>query len=290
MPNGGISLLPEEMRGKEEEELKSKEEEKEEKHELYVPGKEKGAQGAEGLELGTLPTPTPPKSAPPPIEKKEKKAVPIVPYKRRPEGAPEPPKPTAAPPKRALRVSLIPEEEEEKKLNIGARKITLGVMVGIMAALIAAGAFLIWSGTNAKQAEIDKINQDIAGVRAQLDALKQQEAELYTFEKKLEMVEDITLNHVYTTKIFEFLENNTLADVWYDAYLSSSEGKVNLSANTSDLLTAAKQITHFEKQEELMKVEVNNFQTTLNDFNQVTGVGFEVQLIFNDGFLLPENE
>jgi cell division protein FtsL len=290
MPNGGISLLPEEMRRKEEEELEKKEKPGKEKHKLFVPGRERGQQGAEDFDLDELPKPRPSEddsAERPPV--KPKKPEKIIPYKPRPAGAPPAPKPAKQEPKRSLRVSLIPEEKKERKLNVSRRKIFLGAIVAVEIILVAASAFFVWNMTRAKQAEIEKIEQDISRVQNQLQELKKEEAELYIFEKKIESVEGLLAGHIHQNKVFGFLEKNTLKDVWYESYIASSDGKVNLSVNAKDMMRAARQIAQFHLQDELTNVDVNNFQASTDDLGRVTGAGFDLQLIFTEGYLLDQD-
>ena len=65
---------------------------------------------------------------------------------------------------------------------------------------------------------------------------------------------------------------------------------VNLRAKTSELKTAAKQIAHIDAQEEVMEVNVNNFQTNINELGQIIDASFEIQIIFQEGFLLETEE
>lgn len=288
MPDGGISLLPEEMREKEGEELKEKKPEPKDRPELYVPGRQEGP-----TEPESVPTPPPPPAKPdsPKPESPAEKEEPIIPYKQRPKkpGA-KPPKRKTPPPKRSLRVSLIPEEEPEKKMNIRGRKIFLAVLVGIEIIALAGIAFFLQAGINSKNNQINEIDADIAAVKEQLDSLRDQEQDLFLFEDKMAVMDELLSGHVYNSKIFTFLEEHTLPDVWYTSFISSSEGSVNLKASTKDLKTAAKQVAHLQSQEEIISINVNNFITNINDLGEVVDATFEMQINFNENFLLNTAE
>lgn len=301
MPNGGISLLPEEMRKKEEEELERKEKAPEKRPELYVPGKQEGPKEPESIGVGAPASPgqgRPPAEPPrveapaptPPAPKAEPEEV--VPFKQRPKQArPEPPKrkgPT--PPRRSLMVSLIPEEEEEKKINIRGRKIALAVIVGVEIIVLAGGAMFLSTAIESKNAQINQIGSDIQATQQQLTSLREEQKDLYLFEEKLNVMGKLLDGHVYTSKVFSFLEEHTLPDIWYESYISTSDGVVNLRAKTSGLKTAAKQIAHIDAQEEVMEINVNNFQTNINELGQIVDASFEMQIIFTEGFLLTIEE
>jgi hypothetical protein len=292
MPNGGISLLPEEMRKKEEEEFARKETTPKKRPELYVPGKQEGPKEPESIGGPTAGPPKPkPPTPPPPEPRKEPEE--IVPFKQRPKQArPEPPKrKVPPPPKRSLRVSLIPEEIPEKKaINIKGRKIALAVIVVIEIIILGGGAMFLSTAIESKNTQINQIDQDIQAVQQQLAGLREEQKDLYIFEEKLNVIDDLLAGHIYTSKVFNFLEAHTLPDVWYESYISTSDGVVNLRAKTSDLKIAAKQIAHIEAQEEVGEVNVNNFQTNVNELGQIIDASFEMQIIFQDGFLLVTEE
>jgi len=297
MPDGGISLLPEEMRKQEEEELKEKAPVPPDRPELYVPGKQSGPAEPKSFGIGQRP-PTPPAEPPrapaPPAPAPEKKpeSEEIVPFKQRPkQPRPEPPKrQAAAAPKRSLRVSLIPEEVPEKKINIRGRQITLVVIVVLEVIVLGAAAFLFQNGINSKNKEIGKIDTDIMAIKTQLSDLQDQQKELYLFEDKLNVMNQLLAGHVYTSHVFTFLEEHTLPDIWYKSYISTKQGSVSLSVATSDLKTAARQIAHLEMQPEVLSINVNNFQTEIDDLGQILGATFEMQIIFNEDFLLAAEE
>ena len=288
MPNGGISLLPEEMRKKEEEELEKREQAAEKRPELYVPGKQEGPKEPKSFGVGQPPKQVP-KAPTPPIQKPQAKPEAIAPFKQRPKQArPTPPPRKQAPPapKRSLRVSLIPEETEEKTINIKGRKIGLTITVVIEIIILGAGMFFLQSAIASKNDQINKIGSDIDAVKTQLNDLRTQEQDLYVFEEKLNVMGDLLDSHIYSSKIFSFLEAHTLPDVWYPAYISTDEGVVTLRASTSNLKTAAKQIAHIKAQEEVFQINVNNFQTNIDDLGQIIDSTFEIQIIFNEDFLI----
>ena len=293
MPNGGISLLPEEMREAEEEELKSKTEEKGGKpHELYVPERTPGAPTPEEMKPAGgpagLPKPQPPKPPPPPPKPKPPEEV--VPYKKKPTpGAPPPqqfvkPAPSA---KRSLQVSLIPEEVKEKKINVKARQIALGIIAAAVVLVIAGAYFYMMTAISSREGEMAETEEQIEKVKSDIAALRQANPDIFMTEQKLKAAPQLLGSHIYTTKIFEFLEKNTLPRVWYPSYISTDDGQVTLETVAEDMTMAGKQIAQFESSEDVTTLNVNNFQTDTDDLGQVIGTAFDLQLNFVEGFLLP---
>lgn len=279
MPNGGISLLPEEMREKEKQELEKKVPEKKGRPELYVP---------EAVAPAAEPEAIKPEAAEP-VKEEEIEKEEVIPYKPKPRPKEEEPLPAAKPPippRRGLRVSLIPEERIEKRINVTMRKIIVVVIVVVEVLAIAAAWFIISSQTDSKNQKLAQLEQSISQLNADISAVRDQQQELLLFEKKLASISDLLDQHVYTSKIFEFLEKNTLPNVWYSSYISTSDGQVALNANARDLETAARQIAHFETLDQIQKLSANSFQAKISDAGYTEGVTFDLQIIFALDFLL----
>lgn len=277
MPNGGISLLPEDMREKEKQELEQGVLQKKEKPELYIP--ERAPEAPEVPEV--KPAPAPPKSAEP------KKPERILPYKPRPRtGAPPPPVKPPLPPRRGLQVSLIPEETVEKRINTGLRKTMLAVIVVIEVIILAVVWFFVNAQTDARRRQIADFDKSIQDSKSQIEQVRGEQKDLLIFEKKLASMSDLLASHVYTSKMFEFLEKNTVPDVWYESYISTSDAQVSLAVNAKNMQVAAEQIAHLEGLAEIEQINVNSFQTRLTDRGQVANVGFDMQVIFTTDFLL----
>ena len=114
------------------------------------------------------------------------------------------------------------------------------------------------------EAQIDKVKGDIA-------ALRNENPDLYLYEQKLDAAPELLDGHIYTSKIFEFLEKNTLPDVWYTSYISTDDGQVTLEAVSKDLKVAGKQVAQLRDLEDLNIINVNNFQTDVDDLGQIVG-------------------
>ncbi|MDD4995428.1 MAG: hypothetical protein PHW53_03140 [Patescibacteria group bacterium] len=283
MTNGGISLLPEDMKKLEQEELGEKPSKEPEKApSFHIPGTE--PQMSQSEDLGPLPAPRPPVSQ---FTSEAKREAPVAPYKQRLSrpGEPSKPPPPPIPQRRSLQVSLIPEEVKEKKQNIKFRKIALGAVLGIEVACLIVFMLVADGFVEAKRQQIEKIDADIANTKAQIGTMRDENAEIFMAEKKLNAVNYLLGRHAVPSKIFEFLEKNTLSAVWYESYISTGKGELSLSAAADNLETAAKQIAHLEAMPEVKEIRVNNFENRTDLLGRETGVSFEMQIVFVDGFL-----
>jgi len=286
MPNGGISLLPEEMRKKEQEELEREALEENKKPEFYIP--EKGGKPAKEPEIKATPSRSG-ESRSVPAKKftpvKEEKREVRIPYKPGPRTSDAPPKPPI-PPRKKLRVSLIPQEKAEKGPNTKLRKIVLAVLILLEIVLIVVLVFFVRTQIDLKTQEEQALSQSVESLKSEIESMRLEQQDLWIFEKKLAAMSTLLDGHVYTSKILKFLEKNTLPNVWYSSYISSEGGKVVLEVNAKDMETAAKQIAHFQTFEEIEEANVNSFHTRSAEDGGGGEVGFEMQIIFKQGYLL----
>ncbi|MBU0648503.1 hypothetical protein KJ969_00080 [Patescibacteria group bacterium] len=287
MPNGGISLLPEEMRKKEQEELEREALENKEKPEFYIP--EKGGKPAKEPEI----KPTPPLSGelePAPAKGfapvREEKTEVRIPYKPGPRRADAPPAKPPIPLRKKLQVSLIPPERTERGPSTKLRKIAFVVLLLLEIILIGALFLFIRAQVDSSTREKLALDQSIESLKSEIDSVRLEQQDLWIFEKKLAAMSTLLPGHVHASKILKFLEKSTLPDVWYSSYISSEGGKVVLEVMAKDMETAAEQIAHLQTFEEIAEINVNSFQARPLEDGGAGEVSFDMQIIFRPEFLL----
>ena len=69
------------------------------------------------------------------------------------------------------------------------------------------------------------------------------EDELSAYEKKIESFSILINQHLFSSKVFEFIEKNTHPEVWFSNLdLNPMEGKVDLSGDTDNFVTLHQQV------------------------------------------------
>ena len=92
---------------------------------------------------------------------------------------------------------------------------------------------------------------------------KLSEQHVLNYKKQIDDFTDILNNHTLSLNIFNFIQDNTLSNVWF-SNLSVSEVKneINLQGHTQTMETLSNQISTFEKNKDYIKsVGVVNSQT-----------------------------
>ncbi len=127
---------------------------------------------------------------------------------------------------------------------------------------------------NSQASALDKKIEDLA------EQVSEEEQESFiNFYSQLVNLKKILDRHEFTANIFEFLEKNTLGEVYYtDANFSSAEDALNLKgiAARSEVLVGQLQI--FDEQTEVDRIQLNQMNTDRG------GVSFGLTIFFNSDF------
>lgn len=78
---------------------------------------------------------------------------------------------------------------------------------------------------------------------------------------KIRVAKVMLANHIYWTKFFKFLEENTLENTHYASFSGTIDGVYSLQAITEDLRSISEQFIHFRKDPSLKDVSVSGGQS-----------------------------
>lgn len=158
-----------------------------------------------------------------------------------------------------LETNLI-EGEMVSFFNV-KKNISFLIIVFSLVILILGGSYL---GMYFWTKEINKTTEDSTRVSGaqnqQITVLEKEKKEIYTFGRKLELVEYLLNNHVYWTNFLRFLEENTLNEVYYISFSGDLGGSYGLPAVTQNYSLIDKQIETFLKNKEVNEVSVKSGQ------------------------------
>ncbi len=147
-------------------------------------------------------------------------------------------------------------------------------LIGLLAVLVFSyGALFIKAHFQANQ--INTLDQMIAGYGS--DKQKEQEKEVLLKAKTIEDFSLIISKHKLTTKILEYIEKNTLANVWFSSFAmiqaSDSSAQINLSGEAENMEALSKQFNIFERDKENV--------TNIGAMNSVLSTGGRIKFNFN---------
>lgn len=120
---------------------------------------------------------------------------------------------------------------------------------------------------------VDQINEINQSVKQTEDYIK----EILIFKEKLKLASELLGKHIYWTDFFEFLEKNTLADVYYSGFSGNIGGEYMLSATAKSFSAIAMQAKIMRDNSNVAQTEVGGGQSSAGG----GGVGFQLKLSVN---------
>ena len=192
-----------------------------------------------------------------------------------------------------IKTNLI--QGEESAFFDWNKKITVLVINIISACLLVGliyGGLIFWERQINKQGEI--ILSDIEDINKNIEDTEKGIDEVDNFQKKLSKVAAILDNHIYWTNFFDFLEKNTLSEVYYiGGFSGDTNGEYNLPAVASEYSSIEGQLKVFRNAEEVIGAESFKGSMGKGEEGEDTGgsVSFDIGLkVRPDIFLKKDNE
>jgi len=139
------------------------------------------------------------------------------------------------------------------------RKNAAVFLIGIILAALAVGAaygLISWHGSQKEKASqyfVDRFSE----LDKEIARIEGEAKKVLVFKKKLSLVNSLLDQHVYWTNFFKFLEENTLADVYYSGFLGDNKGKYNLTAKAKEFSLIQAQVERFLSSEYVSSVSVD---------------------------------
>ncbi len=158
------------------------------------------------------------------------------------------------------------------------KKISVLLTAAISAFLIIAVAyggliFLESKEINKGRYFVDKINEINQRTEQAEDYVK----EILIFKKKMKLAGELLDRHIYWTDFFEFLEKNTLADVYYSGFSGNIGGEYALSATAKSFSAIARQTKIMRDNGDVLQAKVSGGQSG----KEGGSVGFQLELSVN---------
>lgn len=120
---------------------------------------------------------------------------------------------------------------------------------------------------------VDKINEMNQSIGQAKDYIK----EILVFKEKMKLADELLGRHIYWTDFFEFLEKNTLADVYYSGFSGNIGGEYTLSATAKSFSAIAQQVKTMRNNSNVAQAKVSGGQSSAEG----GGVGFQLELSVN---------
>lgn len=111
-------------------------------------------------------------------------------------------------------------------------------------------------------------------------AVAQEEAslkEISSFQTQLGIVSKVFDQHIYWTNFFNFLEDNTIKNVYFTGFEGDTSGNYVMDALASDYASISEQVKVFKNNEKVTFVEASGGQTVAGDGTNKTMVKFSLK-------------
>lgn len=158
--------------------------------------------------------------------------------------------------------------------------------------LIAAGygGLVYWEMRASQEKEVKSV--EIEDLKNKIIRLSKDVKEIQDFQKQLALANSLLNRHIYWTNFFEFLEKNTLANVYYNGGFSgNTEGKYSFAATTDNYKTISDQMAVMRNNPNVINVSINSgTQSTgkkTEDKAGETTVSFQMSLDLDTGIFTP---
>ncbi|MFH1662117.1 MAG: hypothetical protein ABIA02_03405 [Candidatus Falkowbacteria bacterium] len=138
----------------------------------------------------------------------------------------------------------------------GAIRFSLGIILSCFSVGAIYTGLVFWQNQKEIEGEIivekfNQLNKEIAIAEKGVD-------EVLAFQEKIDKASFLLDNHIYWTNFFEFLEKNTLADVYYQDFTGDLSGNYNFSVIGKNFNTIDQQIKAFKEDELVFDVKVES--------------------------------
>ncbi|PJE64713.1 MAG: hypothetical protein COU90_00360 [Candidatus Ryanbacteria bacterium CG10_big_fil_rev_8_21_14_0_10_43_42] len=149
----------------------------------------------------------------------------------------------------------------------------LSLVFFILMGLAYGGVFLY---KRSIESNLDGLTRQLSNIEEELDSDIIQE--IVRVDKGLAVAQDLLAQHVYSSRLFEFLENNTLETVQYNDFTYSFGSRsVILAAVADSYVSLNEQIHIFQNLPLIRSVDFSGISMLEDDT-----VGFSLNLTFND--------
>lgn len=198
--------------------------------------------------------------------------------------------------RKPVRVSLISAEDlAVLTIDVKKRKWTLGVFIVLFGIMIAGGYWLISSRVDISKQRLETIRGEVAGIRKEADGKLEKWKQYEDLEARMKLLQEALDQHVIITRLFDFLEENTLQSVTYKSMTwsgvgisedSKNTGQVNLDVVSDIYDDINGQLVVIKRSPFVQKAETSDFNVVKDDESgEVTGITFQLALSLNKDML-----
>jgi len=139
------------------------------------------------------------------------------------------------------------------------RKLRAGIIVLLITFIIIGILYFILLRLPAGNDSAQRVEAEITSLTADLANYEKEKDGVVKLDQQLTNLRLLLGKHSYWSKLFNFLESNTISDVYYQSLNVDKDGKINLSVAAKDYQALAKQLAVWQAATDVVvKTEIKN--------------------------------
>ncbi len=183
--------------------------------------------------------------------------------------------------RKPVQVSLLDEQfVSAMQVDVGKRKFVLAFLTVFFGAIFAGSYYLLDRVQTAAAQEQAQVDSGYQQLKAQIGDAQAKWSAYQDLEPRLIAFNDLLDKHQALSRVFEFFERNTLADVAYSNLTVDQSGKASLTVTAASYAAVARQLAIFKEAPELATYDANAFAGSPDK-----GVNFQLSVQFKPAAL-----
>lgn len=167
--------------------------------------------------------------------------------------------------RKPVRVSLISAEDlAVLSIDVGKRKWTLGVFILLFTSLIVGGYFFITFRLQTAKQSLVTVQMETATTEKEATDKSTQWKQYEDLEGRLKILQQELKTHIIITKLFDFLEKNTLPGVSYKNASWSGTGQLTLDVVADSFDSAGGQVIVLKKNPLVLNADASGYAISRN--------------------------
>jgi Tfp pilus assembly protein PilN len=182
-----------------------------------------------------------------------------------------------------FKVSLMPKESKAPSPKQRLFLFYLIFFIGCGFIAIVSGSlwltiFLKQEKINAGNSSLAAINKKITDLGSSFDAAKKE-------QQTLNILSDVLNNHIYSSKVFDWLEADTLPQVSWNNLSFTSGGNFSLAGTASSYEMLVAQVETIKDDPMITAVSFSGVNADFDENNVMKGVNFNLNVALNPAYL-----
>ncbi|MFA5247764.1 MAG: hypothetical protein WC415_00760 [Patescibacteria group bacterium] len=170
-----------------------------------------------------------------------------------------------------------------------------GILVILLAAffslsLLSAGYWVIsWLAEKRQVASNSSYTQSYFKINKEIKELSPQVAEVLAFKSRMDLSNTLLDSHIYWTNFFDFLESNTLSDVYFSSFSGDISGDYQFSATSNSVDAINVQIKKLLSNTYIKNARVDSTSVAL-DKDGLAKTSFQLVFLLDPQIFLKKSE